>query len=318
MTELAGTIIEGAEPADRGLVGIADPAIDENRTEIINGALRDRGEYGAILGLLFAFVSIEILKSPLVRGKLSLSSLRRIFSAFDKNSDKAILDLWSSLEKNVRRALEKTLLAQNEAMRNQLLGEMSPERRKQLVEKALQRWRNTAFPKKTGVKPSTRLDAYERMLRKKLARETTVDATRKGVEGINKSVKQAFIGKMPGRTPVIGGSTYKQMYRLGFSEQARMSQQIAADYARDVGFKFLRWTLHPMHPWYGGKEICEVLASQVHGDTVAMLNRMGVDPARFNLEGVYPIGQYPDYPHPFCMCSPQPVFIQGHTKLKFR
>jgi hypothetical protein len=113
----------------------------------------------------------------------------------------------------------------------------------------------------------------------------------------------------PGRTPVIGGSASKKAIGLFTAEQARLTNEVEVGILRAVGIRLAYWRLSPSHPWYGGNEICEVLASNQDPGIARNLSLMPGGGAGIVLEGLYRVSEWPHYPHPYCRCFPEPVIL---------
>jgi hypothetical protein len=74
---------------------------------------------------------------------------------------------------------------------------------------------------------------------------------------------------------------------------------------REAGVELAYWRLSAAHKSYGGNEICEVLAESTGiGVNEALDGRS----ASISTVGLYTIDNFPDIPHPNCMCSIEPVF----------
>lgn len=107
-------------------------------------------------------------------------------------------------------------------------------------------------------------------------------------------------------SPETGGSARRQLERLNNGEMVRKANEAGLDVLKTAGVEFAYWRLNPGHKWEDGKEICEHLASTTGVTTLETLRRLRLDPATYDLEGLYPVDDYPDTPHPFCKCQPEP------------
>ena len=127
-------------------------------------------------------------------------------------------------------------------------------------------------------------------------------------ERILRDARSALIYPGPGNTPVIGGSLYRQSRRLLVAEETRAANQVEIATARSAGVSYAYWRLSPEHKWYGGNEICEVLANNMNYDLrdIKIGNRR-IPAGR--LRGLYRMDSWPAYPHPFCKCHPEPAFF---------
>lgn len=113
----------------------------------------------------------------------------------------------------------------------------------------------------------------------------------------------------PGRTPIAGGSASKKAVGLFTAEQARLTNEVEVGILREAGLRVAYWRLSPTHPWYGGREICEVLASMTDPDLEYQLSLLPGRRSRIPTEGLHQLSDWPIYPHPYCRCYPEPVLI---------
>lgn len=104
-----------------------------------------------------------------------------------------------------------------------------------------------------------------------------------------------------------GGSLANKLRRIMVGEETRASHLIAVESMKFRDIEFAYWRLHPQHPWYGGQEICELHASSVQNISTD-LKDAGYNPNTVDQEGLYKIGDWPDYPHPWCKCYPSPLY----------
>lgn len=93
--------------------------------------------------------------------------------------------------------------------------------------------------------------------------------------------------------------------RLNRTEQSRAMQTATIRVLQRSGAKYAYWRLSAAHKWYGGGEICEVLASNNGADVDYELAKDGLS---LSTEGLYLVNAFPSIPHSNCMCSIDPVF----------
>lgn len=125
---------------------------------------------------------------------------------------------------------------------------------------------------------------------------------------ILRDVNAALLYGGVGNTPVRGGSLYRQSRRLLVAEQTRAANEVENLTAKSAGIEYGYWRLSPEHIWYGGNEVCEVLANTINNDfrditSGGRLLSMG------RLRGLYRLDEWPDYPHPFCKCHMEPTLL---------
>lgn len=165
------------------------------------------------------------------------------------------------------------------------------------------------FPAGTGVTYMNRLERinaeHQRHLTNILNRTYRQDAKEKIVADSRSSLMYT----RPGRTPVVGGSASKKAMGLFTAEQARLVNEVEVGILKESGIHLAYWRLSPTHPWYGGKEICEVLASVQDPDISRQLHLLPGGGAGVTLEGLHQVSDWPSYPHPYCRCFPEPVIL---------
>ncbi len=163
------------------------------------------------------------------------------------------------------------------------------------------------FPRGSGITYADRVKRihakHQDQLNKLLAGTHTEGAQRK----IIKDVETALLHTKPQRTPVAGGSISKDMMRLIASEETRLSNEVELRVLRTSGIDLAHWRLSGSHPWYGGQEICELHATRVNMSLQYELRLMNAGDVA--LEGLYRLGDWPSYPHPWCRCFPEAVLL---------
>jgi hypothetical protein len=108
-----------------------------------------------------------------------------------------------------------------------------------------------------------------------------------------------------GPSAIVGGSYANKLQMILAAEESRITNEVTlrAYAKRDIEFAY--WRLSPGHPWYGGGEVCEWLASVPYGGSMEALRAAGL--GTIDQAGLYSMGNWPGYPHPFCKCYPEPV-----------
>ena len=115
------------------------------------------------------------------------------------------------------------------------------------------------------------------------------------------TLKARLIDPKGGSTPCVA----RGLARLNRSEQNRAMHKATEKVMREAGVELAYWRLSAAHKSYGGNEICEVLAESTGiGVNEALDGRS----ASISTVGLYTIDNFPDIPHPNCMCSIEPVF----------
>lgn len=164
------------------------------------------------------------------------------------------------------------------------------------------------FPPGSGVSYVNRLERinseHQRSLTNILNRTYRDDARTQVTSGVRTSLTFT----RPGRTPIPGGSASKKAIGLFAGEQARLTNELEVEILRASGVRAAYWRLSATHPWYGGNEICEVLASVTDPDLerqlVLLPGGRGIP-----TQGLHQLSNWPHYPHPYCRCYPEPVLL---------
>jgi hypothetical protein len=164
------------------------------------------------------------------------------------------------------------------------------------------------FPPGSGVTYMDRIRRinveHQRTLTTILNRTYSEEAREKVIYDIRTSLTYT----RPGRTPVPGGSASKKAMGLFTAEQARLVNEVEMAVIRESGVRLAYWRLSPTHPWYGGSEICEVLASVQDPEVSRYLSKTPGG-SGVGLEGLHFVSEWPHYPHPYCRCFPEPVIL---------
>ena len=108
----------------------------------------------------------------------------------------------------------------------------------------------------------------------------------------------------PGRARVAGGSISKALQRINRSEQSRGMRNAGLAISSKFGAKLVYWRLSAAHRYYGGNEVCEMIAVGTGTGVEGAALRAGLVGA--DLTGLYLIDSFPHIPHPHCMCVPEP------------
>ena len=126
-------------------------------------------------------------------------------------------------------------------------------------------------------------------------------------EKITSGVRATLTHYRFGRTPIAGGSATKKTMGLFVAEQARITNAVETEIMKASGIGLAYWRLSPAHPWYGGNEICEVLAANEDPDIARYLAQTPDGGAGILLEGLHQLSDWPSYPHPWCKCYAEPL-----------
>ena len=176
-----------------------------------------------------------------------------------------------------------------------------------LTELEQERLRNQAIAKSLGTfKGATlekRLDVSKRLANKRLRQEITLSDTKKGVEESRKRALAFMTDNRETGRSLIGGSNYKYNERILVSEYNRAKQEASREIMKELGL-LGRWTLNSRHKIY---DICDEFAEKTGEQASKLLASLNVSIFELDPRGVYTADELPDYPHPYCQCSIEPV-----------
>lgn len=110
-----------------------------------------------------------------------------------------------------------------------------------------------------------------------------------------------------GPTSLKGGSYANRLQMILAAEESRITNEVTLRMYSRRDIEFAYWRLSPSHPWYGGGEVCEWLASVPYGGSMDALRAAGL--STIDLAGLHSMGNWPGYPHPFCKCYPEPILL---------
>jgi len=240
--------------------------------------------------------------------RLTVGGRRNLEAAIRREARRGFERMEEIVQERTMRTARRSLGIHARRMEAMGFPAMTREQRQAILQGA-QGLLDAEFPRGSGLSYRDRLrriQAAREQQMLEIARRTYPEGT--GPDAIRRDLERSLSYARPG-TPIRGGSSYKQSRRLLVAEETRIANAVELATVRSYGIQFAYWRLSPNHPWYGGKEVCEVHASRVSPDTVQALERVGIDTAGVALEGLYLVRNYPQYPHPFCKCYPEPFVL---------
>lgn len=252
----------------------------------------------------------EAHKSRLSNGLLPAHAAGELEKAADRLADKAIASARATIERSVTMAVVKELRAQMKHLSSSSVrapsGAFLARIRDAVVKDAFSRpWPGTKFS------TEDRLNAIRGRVKDKLMRIAIARSVGEAKEAVGVA-RKALHDTSPGTTVVAGGggSSSKSVQRINRSEQARAIKNASLQLFGKSGVPFAYWRLSPLHPWYGGDEVCERISAEWGPDVEETLYGLGLDTGSVELAGLYTIAKYPDVPHPNCMCYPEPLVVR--------
>jgi hypothetical protein len=213
--------------------------------------------------------------------------------------------LEADIEASVSRAIHRAQLAQEDHLRRLGVKGLSASTRRGIRE-AILRQLEDEFPQGSGLDFRTRIRAttlrHANQIDDFIGRSYISGGAR---DRIVRDVDRGLTYSRFGRTPVRGGSMFRQARRSQVAEETRLANQAEIVTMGVSGVSFAYWRLSPAHPWYGGQEICEQYASRIVPEVLTVLENAGIQVSMAELEGLHLIRNWPQYPHPYCKCYPE-------------
>lgn len=226
-----------------------------------------------------------------------------------RNLGSALSATEAAIEASVASAILRTQRVQTAFLQRLGISPLS-ETELSLMRSRVLRGLNTEFPIGSGITFRNRIDRLMVNHYSQLSSILYAVHLRGGAqERILRDSRYALTYEGPGNTPIRGGSIYRQSRRLVVAEQARAASQVEIEMARESGLRYAYWRLSPSHRWYGGSEICEVLANSINEDLVGKVKVGGRVLPNGMLRGLYALDNWPMYPHPYCQCYSEPVLF---------
>jgi hypothetical protein len=163
------------------------------------------------------------------------------------------------------------------------------------------------FPPGSGQTFRTRLTALQQSRKAQLRSILRQSRQRGDISTVvQRDINNALTHSKAGaKTPVRGGSAFKQARRLLVAEETRIANRVEIMTLDAAGVQYSYWRLNPSHRWYGGTETCEHLAANTGPGVQEALIAEEKKVGRVDTNGLYLLQEYPDYPHPYCRCFPE-------------
>lgn len=309
LEELAGQIVATGPAASPTLITAGDTELAVFRHRLFKSwnageSIRDlRAPLTGLADRLEA--SLASMRVGESSTSLPLSRIKQIDQMAARLVDQAFEEINETVEVAVGKSIKRAQNGQTAHLRRLGIRPPSASARR-AIRKDVMGMLDEEFPPGSGETYRTRLHRLQQS-RKVQLRSILRQSKREDVRAaIQRDVKNALLHSTPGgRTPVKGGSAFKQARRLMVAEETRISNEVEIRTLRAAGVGFAYWRLNPSHRWYGGHEICEQLASRTGAGVRSSLRREGADPSTVDTNGLYLLNTYPSYPHPYCRCFPE-------------
>lgn len=315
---LFGQIVEDAEPASRDILQAGDSQLARDRATLHKALTADSTV--ARKELLSAEAALQqrvarALRAPTglrrARGgftrdntRLTVAGRQAMERAIRRGMQESFRNIDSLVESRVLKSVERSIRIQERRLQSMGFSKLTRDQRR-VIDSTVRELLDEEFPPGSGLSYRARLARIQQQRTQQLydiVRRTYPDGY--AAERISQDLNRAMTHYRPG-TPIRGGTAYKQVRRLLVAEETRMANAVELTTLRARDVRMAYWRLSPQHPWYGGQEVCEFLASQINGDVVRAFDEAGISTAGIALEGLYLIEDYPQYPHPFCQCFPE-------------
>lgn len=306
--KLAGQILD-VPPADRSVVDKGNPELAAARMVLFAAWIRDarriRSHLRVFYDSLYEFLQKDSRFNQEGTALLSAQAdqisgkIRRELSPIMSVIDGDIRD-------SVRRAVWRASRAQLKHLEK--IGAVLPTKQEiELVREEALLGLERDFPRGTGRTYSDRLMLIEDQHKAQLTSMTSRKYPENAQSQMIRDTKTGLLFSRNARTPVGGGSMSKKMMRLLVAEETRLSNEVELGILNKSSISVAYWRLSPAHKWYGGSEVCEVMASQEDATLGRQLSRLPGGAPSVSLSGLYRTSDWPSYPHPFCKCFPEAV-----------
>jgi hypothetical protein len=239
-----------------------------------------------------------VLQSQQTRlSNLAKGDLRNAFLRIDR-------EIQAGIDRAIIRAARPHLLAMRKAGIPPMTQSKYMEIRKEVLELL-----EKPFPKGSGLSYMDRIRLIQRQHERQLEDVlSNRHLSGNGPAKVRQNIRDALTFAEEG-TPVRGGSAVKKLRRIMISEESRLASEMERRILDASGVQFGYWRLSPEHKWEGGSEICEIYAASTGEDVESAIRKLPRDSQPQDLDGLYLMDTWPEYPHPFCKCHMEPLII---------
>lgn len=252
---------------------------------------------------------VESLPLDLDERKLLARSQRMALSRANSLLSGLFKEAHKQAEIDLKKVLDRIARLQISYLRNAGVKGIT-EKELASIQKQVLKLLRAEFPKGTGLSYFDRIDRIKKLhlqqTKSMLARSFPQE---KVIQGISRDLENGWSYSKPARTPVRGGSAVKKFQRLVVAEENRLAREVELQVIKKSGINFSYWRLNASHKWEGGKEICEVHSQETGIGVVSALHKLRINPDDVELDGLHLLEDWPDYPHPFCACFPEPLVL---------
>jgi len=305
-----GQILEDAPLAPLAILGRGAVELHEGREALFRSVTR---EYGALRRPLREananlLQTLDRLKPSTSGPVLTGGALTTFESAAIREVQKATAQVKLVLEEGIRKAVFRASRSHEKFLDKAGFPRLSAQQMSKLRQETLNKLYEE-FPVGSGQTLNTRLANFEQKHITQI-KGFVSEVSPGGMGAVKAKLRKSLTHTAPGRVFLPGGSASKDAQRLLVAEEARMANAVEVGLMRAHGMGFSYWRLDPSHKWYGGGEICEILAYEVDFQIINQLELAGIEGSMgVKLEGLHSLDAWPSFPHPHCRCHPEPLIL---------
>lgn len=306
---MPGQILHNEPTAHRSIMRQGDRDLAREREKLFLELIGSAAFLSALTKGLSEDLTGQVHEGLLIQSgtRLSLQSAGRIHT----DAVKGLKSILEEADELFRGSVIKAIIRSSDSVSGFLLRSgLTPLTTEQIrkIQEDVFRLMDEEFPPGSGVTYRMRLDRIHRahgaQMNMVLKRSHPQGST---VPNIMRDIRNGIFHTEAVRTPIAGGSAAKKLQRLLVAEESRLANEVERRVFQASGVNFGYWRLSPLHKWYGGNEICEILASNEDPRVSEMLARSGRALSKVPLKGLYSLNRWPDYPHPYCKCYLEPL-----------
>lgn len=274
--------------------------IKDAKRRILNRIpLQERKIRGAMVRAIDDF-ELELLKSERLggrdrQGQLKVVEKSRLKSVCNQLARNKVRELKSLVEKEIEASVKTYMIGVRRSIPNKDDLKMA-----EINAIAKKKARQIMRSKVAGKSANQRMNRYALKIRDELMKHAEFRQADR-IQRLRILKKKLVDPKNSQKSCVARG-----VARLSRTEQNRAMHEAVLEYMVKNDYKFAYWRLSNAHKFYGGSEVCEVLATNTGDGVSTALTTSG---ASLDTAGLYLSDAYPTIPHANCMCSVEPIFI---------
>jgi len=307
---MAGQILNEAPKASKSILKQGDKELSEEQKKFFLAMIAGVTAIGSLTRGFSNEVTGKLNENMVNEfdTRLTLRAVNRIHKSSVKGLKTLLEEIDSTIRGGVARAIVKSSRMNNGLLVKYGLPPLSPKQLESLQSKVFGLM-DQEFPLGSGITYRMRLERLHRMHSQQLKMILKRSHSSGNVlPNIMRDIRSGLSHTGASRTPIVGGSAAKKLQRIMIAEESRLAREVERQVFQTSGVNFGYWRLSPLHIWYGGNEICEVLASAESSITSEDLVKSGKALSGVPLAGLYPLNKWPGYPHPHCKCYLEPLF----------